>query len=190
MDMAGMGGLAAAAGIAGGLISAAGTLMGSGAQASALRAQAPIDMLTAAYSAQEAKWAGDEALAASQRKAEEISATKRDVESKLQAGAAMGGGDTTDTTVQSLDARIENKGEYQKLMELYAGESRANALWDQSRNIAIGGLNKGNADNYRADMISRQAPLTAAGTLLSGSASAFDKYGSRAWDAVKRWSEG
>ena len=179
-----------AASVAGAGMSAAGTLMGAGSQASALRAQAPADMLAAAYAAQEAKWAGDEALAASQRKAQEISAAKRDVESKLQAGAAAGGGDTSDDTVQNLAAGIENRGEYQKLMELYAGETRANALWDRSRNLAIGGVNRANADNYKADMISSQAPFSAVGTMLSSGSSAFDKYGTRAWDQIKKWSEG
>lgn len=185
-----MGGIAAGVGILGSVMSAGSTLMSAGSQASALRAQAPNDYLAAAYEAQQAKWNADESRAASQRKAMAIGQQEDAVRSKLQANAAMGGGDTTDSGVQALDAGIIRKGEYQQLMEMYAGESRARGWEDQSRNLLIGGINKSNADNYKASTLESQAPISAAGTLMSGAAGAFDKYGDKAWSKIKAWSEG
>lgn len=185
-----MGGIAAGLGLAGSAISAAGTLMSAGSQASALRAQSPMDMLSAAYEAQQAKWNADESRAASQRKAISIGQQEDAVRSKLQAAAAATGGDTSDSGVQALDAGIIRKGEYQQLMEMYGGEQRARGWEDQARNIAIGGLNKANANMAKASALESQAPLSAAGTLMSGAAGAFDKYGDKAWSKIKAWSEG
>lgn len=183
--------ISASLALGGAALSAGGTLMASGSQARALRANAPADFMAAMNEATRLKYAADESRAASQRQAMDQGAQQKQVESSLQARAAMGGGDTTDSTVEALDAGIKKTGEYHQLMSLYAGENRARGLEDQAAVTLTGAQNKYNADNYKAGMVETQGLLGAGGTLLSGAASGINsKYGQNAWDKIKSWSQG
>ena len=162
-------------GLAGSGMSAAGTLMGGAASSSALRAQAPADILAANYAAQKSEWDAQESRAAAQRKAIEDGQRTNLVLSKLQAGAAAGGGSVAD--VGDLGGQIVEKGDYQKLMDMYAGEERARGLEDQAKALRTTGMNRAMSDIYKADVTDATAPLSAAGTLMSGVSGLFDKYG-------------
>lgn len=170
----------AAATVAGAGTSAYGTIAGGNAAANQYYRQANQNRIAAAYGIQEAqneaqqlKWAANESRAASQQKALEISGAAGMAKSKLQAAAAFGGGSARDATVGQLGAGIQQAGEFQKLMEMYGGESRARGLED-SANVAS---YRGAMKNYdlltgadTAEMAARtgqtNAALGAAGTIL------------------------
>ena len=113
---------AALATAAGAATSAAGTIAGGNAAASQYYRQANQNRIGAAYGLLEAdaeakqlRMAADESRAASQRKAQEINWQTGQALSKLQAGAAAGGGSARDATVGQLGAQIGQTGEFQKL---------------------------------------------------------------------------
>lgn len=166
-----------ALGAVGAATSAASTISGASASAGALRSQGPATLLTSLYQSQEDKNAANTALASSQRQAIDAGKQKDLVLSKLQAGAAATGGDTSDDNVVNLAGQIEDRGEYQQLMDVFNGQSRFNALNDAASNVLVTGANRVNADNFRADTMQQQAGLSAAGTLMSGASSMFSKYG-------------
>lgn len=176
---------AALASAAAGGVSAAGTIAGGNAAASQYYRQANQNRIGAAYGLMEAqneatqlRMAADESRAASQRKAQETNWQTGQVLSKLQAGAAAGGGSARDATIGQLGAQIKQTGDFQSLMEMYSGENRARGLED-SANTA---MYRGQMKNYglltdadTAAMAARtgqtNAMLGAAGTILGAGAS-------------------
>lgn len=184
--------IAAALTAAGAATSAYGTIAGGNAAASQYYRQANQDRIAAAYGVQEAqneatqlRYAADESRAASQQKAIEIGKTTNLAKSKLQANAAFGGGSASDATIGQLGAGIQRTGEFQKLMEMYGGESRARGLEDSANMASYRGAMK----NYdlltgadTAEMAARtgqkNAMLGAAGTILGTAGSIGMNYAS------------
>lgn len=172
--------------------SAYGTIAGGNAAANQYYRQANQNRIAAAYGIQEAqneatqlRYAADESRAASQQKAIEIGKTVNLAQSKLQAGAAAGGGSARDATIGQLSAGIQRTGEFQKLMEMYGGESRARGLEDSANMASYRGAMK----NYdlltgadTAEMAARtgqrNAMLGAAGTILGTAGSIGMNYAS------------
>lgn len=173
--------------IAGGLgtaLEAGGTILGANSSAAALEAQRPYDMLSAAYRAQSLKYAADESRAASQRQAFALGQQKDQALSRARAVAAASGAGATDTTVGNIEAGLENQGEFQKAMAIFAGENRARGLEDESRNALIAGVNRSSVNQYQADTLRSNAPLQAAGTILSGASTVASRYGRRIPNSV------
>lgn len=104
--------------------------------------------------------------AASQRSALETRKNARLAQSTLQARAAASGGGADDPTVLGLSSDIAERGEYQSLMEMFTGESRARGLMDAAASTRAEGKFARNASRMKA-----------LGTIIGGAGSAFGQFG-------------
>lgn len=86
------------------------------------------------------------------------------VQSRLRALAADSGTDATSPDILTTEGRIAQQGQYNALSSLYEGQARARSDTYQS-----------DIDLFKANRIETAAPLTAAGTILSGIGSFADR---------------
>lgn len=136
------------------MMQAGGTIIGSKAEARALKGEA--DQLDA--------MAGND-RASSQREAAEQRRQARLLQSRaLAVGAATGG--ASDPTVVNIIADLEGEGAYRALTSLYEGEESARSKEMQAS------ARRGEAKNAK-----RAGMIGAAGQVLSGASSIFGKYG-------------
>lgn len=140
--------------VAGGVLSAAGTIAGGVASKN-----------SADFTAAQMEQQAGESRAAGQRQAFERDRETKLALSKLQARAAASGGGASDPTVTNLAGDIAGRGEYQHLMEMYKGENRARGLEDEAMGARMTGAAKRDA-----------AFLSAGGTLLGSAGSAYRTY--------------
>jgi hypothetical protein len=161
---------------AGSALSAGGTLMAGNAQADALHATRFNQLLAGKYKADELRMAANEAQGASQREAMAFSRNKDMLLSRARAVAGASGGGATDTSVLKTMGGIEQQGEFQKAMALYAGENRANNLRYEADNAWKEAVNNDAAIQHEAGMTRYNAKMSAMGTLLGGAGSALNQY--------------
>ena len=154
--------------VAGGALSAAGTLMGGNAAAQAGQSQKDAQYFKAAQEEQ----AAQESRAAAQRGSLDKARESRLLLSKLQANAAASGGGASDPTVLDLAGGIAGRGEYESLMEMYKGENRARGLEDQ----AIGSRLSGDAAKAEGEAKRNASYMSAAGTIIGTGGSAYRTY--------------
>lgn len=145
-------------------------------EAAAVDASRPYDIINAANRAQGLKYAGDTALAGSQRQALARAQDKELLLSKSRAMAAAGGG-ATDTSVINNEALIERQGEFNKAMELFGGQEAFNQANYEAQNALLEGVNTYNAKGVQASRARSAAKMQALGTLLQGGASTLDRFG-------------
>lgn len=153
-----MAGLAAVAAIASGVgtvLSAVGTIAAGKQQQKA-----------ANYEAAQLEVKGKEERAAAQRQGLEAAKNKRLALSRIQAVAAGSGFSATDANTLDLMGETDEYGTYQQQILQYGGESRARGYKAQ----AVATRMSGNAA-YKGAM------LSAAGTIIGGAATMYDKYG-------------
>lgn len=134
-----------------------------------LQAKAGLDQ--ADYQAAVAR---SEAAALKQKTNEDAAAAERSqitqnrktdlVQSRLRALAADSGTDATSPDILTTEGRIAQQGQYNALSSLYEGQARARSDTYQS-----------DIDLFKANRIETAAPLTAAGTILSGIGSFADR---------------
>jgi len=151
--------------VAGAALSAGGTIAGGMAAGAAGESQR--DAMN--FRATQEEMAAQESRAASQRVAMDKRRESVLLNSKLQARAAASGGGADDPGVLDLAGDIAGRGEYDALTELYKGENRARGLMDSamaSRMTGEAALAEGKAKR-------NSSFLSAAGTLIGGSASAY-----------------
>lgn len=180
---AGLGATAAAEGAAGVGAAAAGTAAAGGSWlpslgtigsvvgvgGTLLSAKAGLD--NADYQAAVAR---SEAAALKQKANEDAAAAQRAaitqdkktelVQSRLRALAADSGTDATSLDILATSGRIAEQGQYNALSSLYEGQSRARSDTYQA-----------DIDLFKAKRVEDAAPLTAAGTILSGIGSFADR---------------
>lgn len=154
--------------VAGGALSAAGTLMGGQAAASAGKSNRDAMYFRAAQEEQ----AAAEARAVGQRSSFEKERESRLLQSKLQANSAASGGGASDSGVLNLAGDIAGRGEYETLMELYKGENRGRGLEDQ----AMGSRLSGDAALAEGEAKRKASYFSAAGTLIGTGGSAYRTY--------------
>lgn len=160
---------------AGTLTSAAGTIIGAEEGSAAANSQAQNEILAGIYRQRALKMAADETRAASQRQGMAIDRERKNVMSRAKAiGAATGGG--ADPSVLNTIAKIDQEGEFQKAMALYAGENRAIGLMDEGRNALYGSYNRATALRSEAATTRRNAYLSAGGQILGGASTMFERY--------------
>jgi hypothetical protein len=166
----------AAAGISAGstLLSAYGEYSSANEQARTLDAQRYFDLINAQNRAKALNYAATTAMASSQREAMARVEDKNLALSKARAVNAASGGGTTDASYVNTVAGIEEQGEYNKAVALFAGENEMRQLNYEAQNALIEGQNVANARGYQAGQIRRQGRRRLAGTLLSGAASTAD----------------
>jgi hypothetical protein len=154
--------------VAGGALSAGGTLIGGQAAS-----QAGDSARGAQYfKATQEDMAAQESRAASQREALDKGRQTTLVLSKLQAGAAGSGGGASDPGVLNLAGDIAGRGEYESLLDMFKGENRARGLQDE----AIGSRLTGDAAKAEGDAKRSASYLSAAGTLIGSGGSAYRTY--------------
>ncbi len=164
-------------------IGAAGTLLGgygeysSGmAQANALDASRPYDLINAANRATGLRYGADTALAGAQRQAQERVTDKNLLLSKSRAMSAAGGGGS-DTSVINQEALIERQGAFFQALEMFGGQEQANQLNYESQNALLEGVNTYNAKGVAASRTRSAARMQAVGTLLQGGSEGLKLYG-------------
>lgn len=86
--------------------------------------------------------------------------------SNAQAAAAAGGGGATDPTVNTVMNTIAGQGKYRSMIDMYNGQSKAQA--DRSA---------GTAAMFGGQQAARAGNMKAGSDLFSGGSSLFDKYG-------------
>lgn len=154
--------------VAGGALSAAGTLMGGSAAVDAGQRAQRAQYFKAAQEDQ----AAQESRAAAQRGSLEKAHETTLLQSKLQANAAASGGGASDPTVLDLAGGIAGRGEYESLMEMYKGENRARGIEDQ----AIGSRLAGDSALAEGEAKQNASYLSAAGTIIGTGGSAYRTY--------------
>lgn len=154
--------------VAGGALSAAGTLMGGNAAAAAGKSQQQAGYFKAAQEEQ----AAQESRAAAQRVALDKGRQSRLLQSTLQARAAASGGGADDPGIINLAEGIAGRGEYESLLEMYKGENRGRGLEDQ----AIGSRLTADAAKAEGDAKKSASFLSAAGTIIGSGGSAYKTY--------------
>ncbi len=156
------------ASVAGGALSAAGTIVGGNAAADAGKAGQQAKNFEAVQLDQSAQ----ESRAASQRTALEDRRKSKLLASTLQARAAASGGGAADQTVVDLGRDIAGRGEYEALTSMYTGENRARGLEDS----AMGARMTGEALLAEGKAKKKASYLSAAGTLIGSAGSAYGTY--------------
>jgi hypothetical protein len=106
-----------------------------------------LNQQAAEFQAQQADQAGRESLGVAQRSAldrrEQIKLTLAD----LQAKAAASGGGASDPTIKAIARKIAERGEYEALGMMYAGESQKAGYEDVAKGLRF----TGDAQRYGAD---------------------------------------
>lgn len=154
--------------VAGGALSAGGTIIGGQAAAAAGEAGQQAKN----FEATQLDQAAQESRAASQRTALEDRRKSRLLASTLQARAAASGGGADDQTVVGLGRDIAGRGEYEALTSMYTGENRARGLQDQ----AVGARMTGEALRAEGRAKRNASYLSAAGTIVGSAGSAYGTY--------------
>lgn len=154
--------------VAGGALSAGGTLIGGQAAADAGESARGAQY----FKATQEDMAAQESRAAAQRASLDKGRETTLLLSKLQAGAASGGGGASDPTILNLAEGIAGRGEYESLLDMYKGENRARGLQDE----ATGSRLTGDAAKAEGDAKKTASYLSAAGTLIGSAGSAYRTY--------------
>lgn len=161
--------LTGALALAGGAMSAMGTLAGGSAAATMGRMQQQAAQFQATQDRMNA--AAD--IAQASARAQDIGMRANLVRSTALASAAAGGVVTTGGSTVTNEAQIASRGQYAAALEMWNGQ-----------NSATGDLNKAAAAQYsgQMDLIGGQmaqeaSEFSAAGTLVASGASAFKAYG-------------
>lgn len=152
--MAALAPLALAASIAGGGVSAIGTIASGNAARDA-----------AYFKAAQEDQQANEARAVSQRQAEENRRRAGLATSRIQALSAASGGGASDQSILKLSGDVAGRGEYQALSDLYTGENRARGLEDAAM-----------ADRMTGDAQASASKFKAFGTLLSSAGGIYEKF--------------
>jgi hypothetical protein len=150
-----MAALATIASIAGTVVSAIGTIAAGKAQARA-----------AEYEAAQLDVRGKEERAGAQREALEKKRETKLALSRHQAVTAASGLGTVDPTVTDQLGEIAEYGTYQQQLAQYGGDSRARELDYQARATRMSGKTQ-----------MRGAMYSAAGTILGGASTMFNRFG-------------
>ena len=154
--------------LAGGAMSAAGTLAAGSAAARSGKAQ----QQAMNFRAQQEQQAAQESRAVGQRGAMESRRQGDLALSTLQARAAAGGGNAADPTVLNLGGNIAGRSEYDALFNMYRGENKARGLED----TAMGDRMTGDALSAEGAAKQNASYLSAGGTIIGSIGSAYKNY--------------
>lgn len=154
--------------VAGGALSAAGTLMGGNAAAEAGASARQSQY----FKAKQEEMAAQESRASAQRAALDKGRETTLLQSQLQARAAASGGGASDPGILDLAGDIAGRGEYEALTEMFRGENRARGLEDS----ATGSRMTGDAAAAEGRAKRDASYFSAAGTLIGSAGSAYRTY--------------
>ena len=155
--------------VAGGAMSAAGTLMAGNAAAAYGRMQQQEKEFEATQDVMNS--AAD--IASAQRQSLDIATKARLAESTAVAAAAAGGVTTTTGSPLTNEAQIAARGRYASALELWNGQNAASGDLNKAAAAHYSGL----VDRIGGEMQQKASYFSAAGTLASSGASAYKMYG-------------
>lgn len=156
---------------------AASTLMkvrGSQQSAAAAKANAKATQKEKEFEATQLRQQAGQAIAASQRVADEQRRQARLVQSRTIAVVAAGGGGVSDPTIVNMLARTAGEGVYRANVALYGGEERARLLNMQAQAADY----EGRTGRIMGDQLAKAAQIQGAASVLSGASSLYEKYNS------------
>lgn len=172
-----MAGLALIAGIAGTAISAVGTIAAGTAAARQQMAQAQAIKAGNEFQARQLEVRAANERAAAQRQAQEIGRQKRLALSRNQAVAAAGGFSADDASTLDIQGELEKYGAYQEAMAQYGGNAAADADLASAKASRAAGANALTIGQESASATRLNSFLSAAGTIIGGATSMYEKYG-------------
>ena len=176
-------GAGAALGAGGTIIGANDAAKGAYANQRFVAQNSPATLNRGIYAQQQFQQQANETRAAATRDAADAAVAADYIIGSGNASAAAGGGNTTDAGVVSQLASAKQQGDYEKLMSLYTGESKARGLEYEGQNALIDAHNKARGDLYdsdsaiyRSNLGQRKSYLDAAGTILGAAGSLGTQY--------------
>src|SRR5258706_166756 len=155
--------------VAGGALSATGTLMGGNAAAAYGRMQ----QQAAEFQATQDTMNSAADIASAQRQSLDIATKARLAESTAVAAAAAGGVTTTTGSPLTNESQIAARGRYASALELWNGQNAASGDLNKAAAAHYSGL----VDRIGGEMQQKASYFSAAGTLASSGASAYKIYG-------------
>ncbi|MGD9540810.1 hypothetical protein [Methylocystis sp.] len=166
---------------AGALVGGYGEYRSGMAEAGAIDASRPYDLINAANQAKSLRYGADTALAGAQRRAEGSVIDKNMALSRAKAVAGASGAGASDATVVNQEALIENQGEFNKALEMFGGQDQFNQMNSASDNALIEGVNTYNSKGVQASRLRSSALTQGLGTFFGGARTMFDIYGKAAY---------
>lgn len=162
--------------VVGAAVSAVGTLVGSEMEATATKASGQAQKSIADYHASQLQRKAGQERAVSQQQAILERRAAGLAQSRARAVAAASGAGAGDPTVRDILAALRGEGEYRAKSALYEGEEIAKGLESEAAATKATAAYNASAANYSAKASRTSGYLSAAGTLISGGASYYDKY--------------
>lgn len=167
--------MAEALSIGASVVGVAGSLIGGQQEASAYKASSKVENELANYRAKQLEQNAGQARATAQRAA--IGKRKEATLARSRARAVAGAqGAGFEGSVQDILAGLTGEGEYNAQSALYEGEEQARGMEDQAKAERYGAKVGSAMASYQAKAAKRGSYLSAAGHMLQGSASMYDKY--------------
>lgn len=172
-----MAAIGAVVGLAGTAVSAIGQIGAGSATRKAAERQAMLDRILGQREAQSLRIAADTAQASGQQNALQKGLQLDQIQSRARAIAGASGGGVDDTSVLNTQALIGHVGEFQKGLDIFAGENRARGLRYQATLAEIGGENQARAAEFQGQVAEANARASAFGSLIGGFGGLFSKIG-------------
>lgn len=155
--------------MAGGAISAAGTLAGG----SFAKTAGQMQKASADYQADQLEQNATQAIASGQRTMLDTQEKARLATSSLKARAGASGVDAGVGSPLADEGEIAQRGSYHALMDMFNGESTATGLRNQAKGVRY----TGELDEMGGDEAKEASYFSAAGTLAGSAGSALSTYG-------------
>jgi hypothetical protein len=172
-----MAGLAAIALAAGTAVTAVGTIAAGQAAARQQILAGQAQQAASEFQAKQLEVRAANERAAAQRQAQEVRRQQRLALSRNQAVAAAGGFSTDDPGTLDIQGQIERYGDYQAAIAQYGGDAASDADKASAAGLRAGGANA-LALGYDAAASTRtNSLLSAAGTIIGGATTMYQKYG-------------
>ena len=172
-----MAGLAAIALAAGTAVSAVGTIVSGQAAARQQIVQGQAIKAGNEFQAKQLEVRAKNERASAQRQVQEIDRQKRLALSRNQAVAGAGGFSSDDASTLNIQGEIERYGSYQAAMVKYGGDAAADADIASASAARASGANALAIGNEAAASTRMNSFLSAAGTIIGGASTMFQKYG-------------
>lgn len=174
-----MAGLAAIALAAGTAVSAVGTIVAGQAAARQQMAQAAAIKAGNEFQAKQLEVRAKNERASAQRQVQEVDHQKRLALSRNQAVAGAGGFSADDASTLNIQGQIEKYGAYQEALVKYGGQAASDADLASAAAARASGANAMTIGSEAASATRMNSFLSAAGTIVGGATTMFQKYGMR-----------
>lgn len=139
--------------------------------------QAMVDRIMGKREKEALEIAANTAQAAGQQNALQKGLQLTQIESRSRAIVGASGGGADDTSVLQTQALIGHVGEFQKGLDVFAGENKARGLRYQGVLAEIGGENQARASEFAGQIAEENARASAMGSMIGGFGGLFGAIG-------------